>query len=126
MAKQLRAVYARTLVLPSLGTEDCSTYSESTVELAFPVSADALRRAELAGHVDDDEPLPVEVIIRVSTKGSFREQAQQALVTARVVGHHPRLFAALASLAGKAQPPAPSLPLGRSKGGAWPPGTHVA
>ncbi len=126
MAKQLRAVYARTLVLPSLGTGYCSTYSESAVELAFPVSANALRRAELAGHVDDDEPPPVEMIIRVSTKGSFcGELEQQAMVTARVVGH-PRLFAALSSLAAKAQPPAPSLPLGRSKGGAWPPGTHVA
>jgi hypothetical protein len=105
VANELRVVYARTL---DLEPGEYSSFSDRTVELAFPVSADALRRVELAGDGDggDDDhhragPLPLEVVFRVSTKSAncYTGPHAQSMVTARVVGHHPRLSAALAAKA---------------------------
>ncbi len=103
MAKQLRVVYARTL---DLAPGEYSDFSDRTVELAFPVSADALRRVELAGGEDDGDhhragPLPLEVVVQVSIKSAdgYTGAHEQSMVTARVAGHHPRLSAALAAKA---------------------------
>jgi hypothetical protein len=105
VAKRLRVVYARTL---DLAPGEYSDFSDRTVELAFPVSADALRRVELAGEDDggDDDhhragPLPLGVVVRVSTKSAngYTGAHEQSMVTARVVGHHARLSAAFAAKA---------------------------
>jgi hypothetical protein len=103
VAKQLRVVYARTF---DFASHEEAYFTDRTVELAFPVSADALRRVELASEDDDDHhragPLPLEVVVCVSYKsaGSYSTSAvHQSMVTARVVGHHARLSTALAAKA---------------------------
>jgi hypothetical protein len=108
VSKQLRVVYARRF---DLAPGEYSSFSDHTVEFAFPVSADALRRVGLADDDDgdggDDDHhhraglLPLEVVVQVSTKSAdgYTGAHEQSMVTARVVGHHPRLSAALAAKA---------------------------
>ena len=94
-----------------LEPSECASFSDHTVEFAFPVSADALRRVGLADDDDGDGgnddhhhragPLPLAVVVQVSIKSAdgYTGAHEQSVVTARVVGHHPRLRAALAAKA---------------------------
>jgi hypothetical protein len=106
VAKQLRVVYAHKF---DFAWDYKYAVSDDTVELAFPVSADALRRVELAGEDDGDDddyhragPLPLEVVVRMSYKSAASYSSngfRQLMVTAHVVGHHARLSTALAAKA---------------------------
>jgi hypothetical protein len=117
VAKELRVIYARTM---DLHPGEYSNLSDATVELAWRIPADALRRvhddliasppaASAVGEGNDLIPQAlggVELVMGVSIKSDngYTGAHEQEMVTVRVVGHDSQqLRATLEHLAASAQ-----------------------